>query len=151
MLAAPGPRDSASSLPAGPQTVHPRNSLFASIEWESDARVDSRWGLYNRVTCLCRVAYTSLFRRVKRVRRGAQMWGFTEYGAPHPSPSRWYCRASSPPQALIRSLRVRDSALGPSPAMEPRPRHTLRPRTPLLRQTLPLLPLPLLPRLLLVR
>ncbi|XP_059523781.1 phagosome assembly factor 1 isoform X3 [Myotis daubentonii] len=78
------------------------------------------------------------------------MCGFTEYGTPHPRPSRWYCQASSPSRALIRSLRVRDSALGPSPTMEPRPRHTLRPRTPLLRQTLPLLPLPLLPRLLLV-
>ncbi|XP_036201748.1 UPF0183 protein C16orf70 homolog isoform X1 [Myotis myotis] len=78
------------------------------------------------------------------------MCGFTEYGPPHPSPSRRYCQASSPSQALIRSLRVRDSALGPSPTMEPRPRHTLRPRTPLLLQTLPLLPLPLLPRLLLV-
>ncbi|XP_014593863.1 phagosome assembly factor 1 isoform X1 [Equus przewalskii] len=84
------------------------------------------------------------------------MWGFIEYRAPHSKsacPSRWDRQASLSLRRnchshMTRNWRVRDSALGSSPAIEtpppPRPRHTLRPGTPVLLQTLPL-PLLLLP------
>lgn len=119
--------------------------------------------LYSHVTCVCCAEYTSLCRRVKRVRCGVQMWGFIEYRAPHSKsacPSRWDRQASLSLRRnchshMTRNWRVRDSALGSSPAIEtpppPRPRHTLRPGTPVLLQTLPLPLLLLPPRLLPVR
>ncbi|XP_044617653.1 phagosome assembly factor 1 isoform X1 [Equus asinus] len=88
------------------------------------------------------------------------MWGFIEYRAPHSKsacPSRWDHQASLSLRRnchshMTRNWRVRDSALGSSPAIEtpppPRPRHTLRPGTPVLLQTLPLPLLLLPPRLL---